>query len=133
MNALYTKAKQRFLTGSMDWLTDQFRVVLVDKTGYIANLTSDEYLISIPVEARTATSDVLTGKQAVNGVASADNIVIPSVTGQVDAIVIYKDTGSDATSPLLAFIDTSMGLPILLNNGDFNIQWNLGAARIFSL
>ena len=32
--------------------------------------------------------------------------------------MIYKDTGSEATSPLIAYIDTATGLPITPNGGD---------------
>lgn len=36
----------------------------------------------------------------------------------VRAIVIVKDTGTEATSPLIAYIDTATGLPIAPNGGD---------------
>ena len=133
MNALYTGAKQRFLTGALNWTSSTIRVVLVDKSLYNADVTSDEFISDVPLAARTAISDPLSGKTALAGVANANNIIIPAVTGQVDAMVIYQDTGSEATSPLIAYIDTSVGLPILMSSGDFNIQWNSGTNRIFSL
>lgn len=133
MNALYTNAKQLFLTGALDWTSATVKVVLIDSANYTADVTSDTYLSDIPATARTATSGALTGTTAVSGVADADNIIISAVTGQVDAMVIYQDTGVEATSALIAYIDTSSGLPILMNNGDFNIQWNSGINKIFSL
>ena len=42
-------------------------------------------------------------------------------------IVIYKDTGTEATSPLLAMIDTATGLPITPNGGDKRINVPLAA------
>jgi hypothetical protein len=132
-NALYVTAKNRFLTGALNWTAATIKVVLIDRTYYTADVTADEFLSDIPAPARTATSAALTTKTATAGVASADNVLITSVTGQVDALVIYQDTGSEASSPLIAYIDTSSGLPILMNNGDFNIQWNTNTAKIFSL
>lgn len=132
-NALYTAAKNRFLTGAINWTSATIKVVLIDKSLYTADVLTDEFLSDIPLASRIATSSALTTKTAVNGVAGADNVLLTSVTGQVDALVIYQDTGSEASSPLIAYIDTSSGLPILMNNGDFNIQWNTGTAKIFSL
>jgi len=55
------------------------------------------------------------------------------VTGNtVEALVIYVDTGSAATSPLVAYIDTSVtGLPVTPNGGDITVTWN--ASGIFAL
>jgi hypothetical protein len=41
-----------------------------------------------------------------------------------EALVIYKDTGSSATSPLIAYIDTGTNLPASPNGGDITIQYN---------
>jgi len=133
MNALYVGGKQRFLTGAINWTASTIKIVLIDKSLYVANLTADQFLSDIPMPSRTAISTALTGKTAIAGVANANNIVIPSVTGTVDAMVIYQDTGSEVSSPLIAYIDTSVGLPIMMNNGDFNIQWNSGTSKIFAL
>ena len=57
-----------------------------------------------------------------------------SVSGpSIEAIVIYKDTGSEATSPLIAYIDTATGLPITPNGGDIIVTWDNGANRIFKV
>ena len=57
-----------------------------------------------------------------------------SVTGaSIEAIVLYKDTGTDSTSPLIAFIDTATGLPITPNGGDIIVTWDNGANKIFKL
>ena len=56
-----------------------------------------------------------------------------AVTGaQVTKLVIYIDTGTASTSPLVAFLDTSVtGLPVTPNGGDITITWN--ASGIFTL
>jgi len=57
-----------------------------------------------------------------------------SVTGaSIEAIVLYKDTGTDSTSPLIAFIDTATGLPITPNGGDIIVTWDNGPNKIFKL
>ena len=54
----------------------------------------------------------------------------------INAIVIYKDTGTEATSPLIAYIDTATGLPITPNGGDIIVTWdeiNSGINNLISL
>ena len=68
-----------------------------------------------------------------NGVFDGADVTFTSVTGSsVEALVLYIDTGSAATSPLVAYIDTSVtGLPVTPNGGDIAITWN--ASGIFAL
>jgi len=47
--------------------------------------------------------------------------------------VIYKDTGVDGTSPLIAYVDTITGFPLATNGGDITVQWDNGTYKIFSL
>lgn len=125
-NALYAKGKEALLTGQVSWNTDNIKAVLVDLGAYTPSLASDQYLSAIASGARVATSANLTGKTAAGGVADAADIQLPAVSGaSVEAIVIYKDTGSAASSPLLAYIDTApLGLPITPNGGNIDIAWN---------
>ena len=56
----------------------------------------------------------------------------PQVSGStINAIVIVKDTGTEATSPLIAYIDTATGLPITPNGGDIIVTWDNGINKIF--
>ena len=45
--------------------------------------------------------------------------------------MIWKDTGSEATSPLIAYFDTVTGLPVTPNGGNINLTFD--AAGIFAL
>lgn len=57
-----------------------------------------------------------------------------SVSGaSIEAIIIYKDTGTESTSPLIAFIDTATGLPITPNGGDIIVTWDNGTNKIFKV
>lgn len=133
-NALFDKGRQRFLEGQFTWTTDTIKAVLVDTGTYTPNLSAHEYLSDISSGARISTSGAFTGKSATGGAADANDVTFTSVTGaSIEAIVLYKDTGSDATSPLIAYIDTATGLPITPNGGDIIVTWDNGPNKIFKL
>lgn len=133
-NALFDKARQRYLEGAFNWLTDAIKAVLVDTGTYTPNLTAHEFLADIAAVARIATSGAFTGKTTSGGAADANDVTFTSVAGaSVEAIVLYRDTGADATSPLIAFIDTATGLPITPNGGDIIVTWDNGPNKIFKL
>lgn len=117
-NALYDFGRNEFLRGNIDWVGDTIRVTLVDTADYTVDLTSHDYYDDVPAAARVATA-TLASKTASAGVADADDVTFSSVTGDtVEAIVIWKDTGDESTSPLIAYIDTATGLPVTPNGGD---------------
>ena len=65
------------------------------------------------------------------GVFDAADLTFAGLTGPtVGALAIYKDTGSAATSPLIAFID---GIALVPNGGDVILQFDSGPNRIFAL
>lgn len=133
-NALFDKARQRFLEGQFNWNTDTIKAVLVDTGTYTPNLSAHEFLSDISTGARVAMSGAFTGKTTTGGAADANDITYTSVTGpSIEAIVIFKDTGTDSTSPLIAYIDTATGLPITPNGGDIIVTWDNGANKIFKL
>ena len=66
------------------------------------------------------------------GVFDAADVAFTTVTGDPsEVLVIYKDTGSAATSPLIAYIDTATGLPVTPNGGNINVT--VHASGWFSL
>jgi hypothetical protein len=133
-NALYGKGREGFLDGSIDWDTDDIRVILIDTGAYTVSIDVDDFLDDIAGGARIAVSGSLTSKTVTLGVADAADVTFSAVTGaSVEAIVLYKHTGSDATSRLIAYIDTATGLPVTPNGGDIVVQWDSGANKIFKL
>lgn len=133
-NALFDKARQRFLEGQFNWNTDTIKAVLVDTGTYTVNLSAHEFLSDVSAGSRIATSGAFTGKATTGGAADANDVTFTSVTGaSIEAIVLYKDTGTDSTSPLIAFIDTATGLPITPNGGDIIVTWDNGPNKIFKL
>jgi hypothetical protein len=133
-NALYSKAKEGFLDGSISWTANDIRAVLIDNSAYTVNLLSHSYLSDVPAGARIATSGNLANKTATLGVADADDVTFVAVSGvQSESIVLYKHTGTESTSTLIAYIDTSTGLPVTPNGEDIVIIWDAGAYKIFGL
>lgn len=131
-NQIYGKTRQKFLTGALNWLSGNTKIVLVDTDIYTPNFATDEFLADIPVGARVATSTDLVSKTATLGAADADDITITGVSGAtVEAVVMYVDTGSAATSTLLTYWDTASGLVLTPNGGDVVVQWSNGDSRIF--
>lgn len=134
-NALYDKGRQKFLEGSIAWLTDNIKVALVDSGVYTQNLATHEFLSDVTVGgAVISTSPNLSSKSSTAGVADAADITFTAVVGaQSEFLVIYKDTGVAATSPLIAFIDTATGLPVTPSGADISVAWDSGANKIFKL
>ena len=135
-NALYDSARGAFLRGEINWLVDSFSAVLIDTSIYNVNLATDATLDSIAPTAINATGaqPLLTKVVTTVGAADADNVTFTAVSGsQIQAIVIYKDTGASNTSQLVAYIDTATGLPITPNTGDIIVTWDDGTNKIFRL
>ena len=134
-NALYDTGRNAFLTGDIDWVNDDIRVILVDAQDYTVDLSLHDFLDDIPAGARVATGSAsLANKSATGGVADADDETLSSVSGdESEALVLYKHTGTESTSQLIAYIDTATGLPVTPNGGDITITWDSGANKIFKL
>jgi len=133
-NALYDAARQAFLDGSISWANDDIRVILIDVADYTVDLANHDYLNDVPSAARVAVSSSLTSKTSTAGVADAADVTFSSVTGdQAEALIIYKHTGTESTSNLIAYIDSATGLPVTPNGGDIVVQWSNNSNKIFKL
>jgi hypothetical protein len=135
-SALYPKFKEALLGGEIDLTTVDVKAVLVD-TGDSGGEYSaaDEFLGDIVAGARVVTSGNLASKTVTGGTFDAADVTFTAASGDpVEAIVLYVDSGTATTSPLICFIDTVAGptpLSITLNGGDVVVQWAAGG--IFSL
>jgi len=133
-NEMYDKGREGFLDGSIDWDTDDIRAILIDTDDYTVNLATHDNLDDIPGDARVAVSGALTGKTVTGGVADAADVTWTGVTGdQCEAIVLYKHTGTESTSRLIAYINSATGLPVTPNGGDIKVEWDNGSDKIFKL
>jgi hypothetical protein len=132
-NALYPKWKEQLLqfTANNNLSAGTVKVALVDTGVYTYN-SADQFYSSAS-SAVVGTPQTIGSKTFANGVFDGADVSFTAVTGaSIEALVLYIDTGSAATSPLVAYIDTSVtGLPVTPNGGDITITWN--ASGIFAL
>ena len=134
MADVYKPYIQAAMTGgaNTDLLTENVAVVLVDLADYTADIDNHDFLADIPAGARVATSGNLTGKTFTSNTFDAADITISGVTGdQLEAAVVFINTGSDATARLVAFMDVGTGFPFTPNGSDVDVTWN--ASGIFTL
>lgn len=132
-NALYALGKEKILSGAINFVSDTIKVALVKNT-YPQNLTTDDFYDDISAYV-IGTPQTLGSKSVALGVFDAGDVTYTAVTAgdTLEGVVIYKDTGVEGTSPLLAYIDTITGFPLATNGGDITIQWDNGAYKVFSL
>lgn len=130
-NALYPKYKEALLGAGLDLTTLNIKVALVD-TGLYTYNAAHQFMSSVAAGV-VARSPNLASKTVVGGVFDAADVTLPAVAGvTVEALVLYRDTGVDATSELIAYLDTGIGGIVLTpNGGDVVITWN--ASGIFAL
>lgn len=129
-NGIYAKAKQSYNFPSI--VTDAIKVVLTRT--YAPNFTNDQYLSSILVGERVATSGNLAGKTFVGGLFNANGITFAAVGAGAacNYFIFYYDTGVVATSPLLCGLDTGItGMPVTPDGSDIVVTWAAGG--IFQL
>ena len=130
-NAIYPKAKEKFLDALIDIPTDTIKIALID-TGTYTYSSTDEFW-SAASAALVGTAATLASKTITNGVFDAADVTFTSVTGaSVEALIIFKDTGTAATSPLIMYLDVAAsGLPVTPNGNNIDVQFN--ASGIFAL
>lgn len=131
-NAIYPKYKQALLDASanVDLNDETVKVALIDTGVYTYNAAHEFYS---SVSGVVGTPQTINNTTVIDGLFDGDNVTYTAVTGNsAEALLIYIDTGSAATSRLVAWIDTSVtGLPVTPNGGDISITWN--ASGIFQL
>ena len=130
-NALYNKAREGFAKAQINWEADTIKAVLVDSGAYTFS-AAHQFISDVPSGARISSIQTLSGKTATDGACDANDLTFPSVSGaSIEVIIIFKDTGTEATSPVLANIDSGTGLPITPNSGDIIVTWDNGINKIF--
>lgn len=107
-NQLTDPTRNEFLTGARSWLTGTYKLALMS-ADYVFD-TAHAFLDDVATDAIAGAT--LTGLTAVDGVADADDLTggtaITGVTAGTDylGMWVYEDSGSPATSPLIAWLDT---------------------------
>jgi hypothetical protein len=122
-NTIYTYARTALGSADVDLLVDTIKCVLCSSS-YTHSL-AHQYLSSVGAGSRIATG-TLSGKALNGGVFTASNLTYSAVAAGSTGtqLVIYQDTGVEATSILIAHINLADGLPVATDGGDITISWD---------
>ena len=126
-NRIYPLFKQAMMTAGANVAlnTGTIRVTLVDAADYVYDDAHD-FFNDVPSGSRVATAALTNPTVSALGTFDADDVTFPTVTGDPsEALVIWKDTGTEATSRLVAYLDTGIvGLPVTPGGGNVSVTWD---------
>ena len=144
-DAFYNIAREALFNGTLDLDNDTLKVMLIDTATYTfdegddyvddgtasdpasAELTGGDYARR-PLEGGTVNEPDST-KARFDATDTTFASLGPCTPGTADAAIVFKDSGSDGESMLIAYFDT--GFPIVTNGSDVVIEWN--ASGLFEL
>lgn len=132
-SALYPLGKEAILNGDIDIDTDTIKVAAVADEDYTYSAAhqfkSSVTSYSGSTDATLASVTKTSGTVDAADLSPAYSSLSQDTTKDIDALVIYKDTGVAGTSNLIAYIDLTSALTP--NGGNVNITWN--ASGIFAI
>lgn len=134
-NALYGKGREAFGNGGISWVSDDIRAILVDTALYTVAIDIHDNLDDIPAGARVGAAVALASKTNTLGVMDCADWSHTGLTSAptIEAVVIYKHTGTESTSTLIAYVDTATGLPVAAGATQVDITVDSGANKLFKL
>jgi len=124
---LYPKGAAHILGAAtkVDLVADNIKVLFYSSTFNSAH----EFVSDLTGASIIARSGNLAGKTVTSGVFDANDITITSVSGSAFThVILYKDSGVDSSSPLVAIFDVASFTP---SGGDVNVVFN--ASGLFSI
>lgn len=105
---------EQSVNGNIDWDSDIIKMALVTSS-YVVDLANHDYFDDITNEvassgytaggATLANAAVSTSSNIIT--LDADDVVWSTVTFNARAAIVYKDTGTDSTSPLMFYYEFS--------------------------
>jgi hypothetical protein len=119
-NQLFPKGAGHILGAvtKVDMVADTIKILFY--SGSI--VTTNEFVSDLTGASIVARSGALAGKTTSNGVFDANDVTITAVSGSAFThVILYKDTGTDASSPLIANYDVTTFTP---TGGDITVVWN---------
>lgn len=121
-NAVQATAKKAMLDQLLALGT--LKVTLVDLADYTYNAGHD-FINDVPAAARVSTATLASITTTGGTLDAADTVFTAAAGDASEALVIWIDTGTEATSPIIGFEDTGVGgLPITPAGTDITITWN---------
>jgi len=132
-NALYDNGRNAFLNGDIDYTNDTIKMALVSGS-YVPDLVDHDFFNDLSSSV-IGIPQVLSGKTTSAGVANCSDVNFGTITAGsvVQYIVLYKDSGSDSTSNLIALYDTAVGIPFTTSGAEITIKIDTGASKLFKL
>lgn len=130
-NALYRNYAHLLLGAGThtlpDWDTNTIKADLIDAADYAANLATDQDHADV-TPAGIVASGTLANVAIATGFVDADDLTYTAVSGdESENVIIWQDTATETTSPLMCFFDTfASGMPVTPNGGDITVQWAAG-------
>ena len=130
MSQLYPNARQLLATAALNLSSVTLAAALVLQA-YVPAFATDQNLSDLG--ANVAAHADLVAASVSNGILSANTVNFGNVTTAtpVNAIVVYRDTGVNTTSTLIAYINPVTGLPATFTGGIVMLSWDTGANKIF--
>lgn len=131
-SVLYNIFKAEAMKGNIDLENDTIKVALLTSS-YTPDIDTHQHYDDLTNEVSSSGTGYTTGGQALTtkavtqdntddeGVFDADDTTWASSTITARYAVIYKDTGTPSTSPLIGYID--FGSDQESDSGDFTIEW----------
>lgn len=118
---------------AVDLAADTINGMFVDHADDTPVLATDQDMADIaaaarvPAEASAPTLATPTVGSVAAGVFDAADLTFAALAGdQAESLILYKDTGTEATSMLLYMWDTITGIPLTPNGGPVVVAWNAG-------
>ena len=133
-SALFDPGREGFLDGTIDWDTNDMRVMLVKST--YSFVASHKFVSDMtPATNDNGRSAALGTKTVTNGVANAaGTTLVATAASACNALIVYQYNAADAAARLIAYIDSATGLPFTpAANATVIITWDTGANKIFKL
>lgn len=139
-NALFVAYRNCMLgTGTaVDLDADTIKAMFVDHGDDTPVAATDDFLDDIASAARVPalgscpTLGTKTIGSVAAGVFDAADTTFTSLSGDAsESLIVFKDSGTESTSNLLAFWDTATGLPLTPNGANVTVTWN--ASGIWSI
>jgi len=136
-NGLFAAYRTLVLSAPPDLSSVTVKAMFVDNADDTAVLASDDFINDIlsagrvPAIASCPTLGTKTLGSVAAGVFDAADTTFTALTGDpVEQLILFEDSGVEATSDLIAMWDTATGLPLTPNGGDVVVTWN--ASGIFT-
>lgn len=132
-NVMYDSGASSFAQAGINWVSDTIKAICIDTANYTFS-QSHTNLSQVAAGSRIAVGQLANKAILSNGSCDADDLVMTNITGaSVEAIIIYKHTGTESTSTLIAYLDTLTGLPFTPLGVDVTLRWGSNGYGIFRL